>query len=74
MWLKNPRDPNDKVENVAFTAYAAHNEELDNIVDTIVDKIHQGIIFGNTSITFDVDDNISDEDLAYIEQEVQRRL
>lgn len=74
MWLKNPRDPNDKVENVAFIAYAAHNEELDNIVDTIVDKIHQGIIFGNTSITFDVDDDMSDEDLAYIEQEVQRRL
>ena len=74
MWLKNPRDPNDKVENVAFTAYAAHNEKLDNIVEAIVDKMHQDIIFGNTSITFDVDDDISDEDLAYIKQEVQRRL
>lgn len=74
MWLKNPRDPKDKIENVAFTAYAAHNEELDKIVDAIVDQVYEGIIFGNTSVTFNFEDNMSDKDIAYIEREVKSRI
>lgn len=58
------------VENVAFSVYAKHQQELDDIVREIV--AHARI--GDFNFNIDIDDNMSDEDLAYIQREVARRL
>lgn len=49
-----------EAENVAFSAYANHQVQLDNIVEMILD--------GETE--FDLVDDLSDSDLDYINQKL----
>lgn len=62
--LRNPYDPSCGPCNVAFTAYAAHTEYLNSIVNRI--------LAGETDIT--VSDSVSELDLQWIQREVERRL
>lgn len=60
-------DPNDcAVENRAFSPYAKHTQEVEDIIDALV---HADA--GN--YTIDVDDDLSQSDLDYIKSEVMRR-
>ena len=57
-------------ENRAFSAYAKHQQELDDIVQASIQKI----LSGESNFTFEVDDDFSEGDLAYIEKEIYRLL
>lgn len=57
-------------ENRAFSAYAKHQQELDDIVQASIQKI----LSGESNFTLEVDDDFSEEDLAYIEKEIYRLL
>lgn len=60
-------DPNGcAVENRAFSPYAKHTQEVEDIIDALV---HADA--GN--YTIDVDDDLSQSDLDYIKSEVMRR-
>lgn len=54
------------VENRAFSPYAKHTQEVEDIIDALV---HADA--GN--YTIDVDDDLSQSDLDYIKSEVMRR-
>lgn len=60
-------DPNGcAVENRAFSPYAKHTQEVEDIIDALVQADA-----GN--YTIDVDDDLSQSDLDYIKSEVMRR-
>lgn len=60
-------DPNGcAVENRAFSPYAKHTQEVEDIIDALV---HADA--GN--YTIDVDDDLSQSDLDYIKSEIMRR-
>lgn len=61
--LYNPVDPYSDICNVAFSAYAKHSQELEDIIDEIA--------HGNFEIT--LDDDFSDSDLDYIEEQLMDR-
>ena len=63
-------DRRDSINNLAFTAYAVHQTELDSIVDKIIDNFYAG----NSSFTIELNDDFSEADREYIEKEVARRL
>lgn len=52
------------VENRAFSAYAFHTSEIENIIDKIC--------AGETEIT--ISSSLSQNDLDYIKKEVERRM
>lgn len=54
------------VENRAFSPYAKHTQEIEDIIDALVQADA-----GN--YTIDVDDDLSQSDLDYIKSEVMRR-
>ena len=60
----NPKD------DVAFSAYAKHQQELNDIVQASIQKI----LSGESNFTLEVDDDFSEGDLAYIEKEIYRLL
>ena len=65
--LWSPKDdPGCAVENRAFSPYAKHTQEVEDIIDALV---HADA--GN--YTIDVDDDLSQSDLDYIKSEVMRR-
>ena len=66
--LWSPKDdPNGcAVENRAFSPYAKHTQEVEDIIDALVQADA-----GN--YTIDVDDDLSQSDLDYIKSEVMRR-
>lgn len=57
-------------ENRAFSPYAKHRQELEDAVETILEQYR----LGNYNFTLDFDDDISDEDVEWIEHEIERRL
>ena len=61
---RNPKD------DIAFSAYAKHQQELDDIVQASIQKI----LSGESNFTFEVDDDFSEGDLSYIEKEIYRLL
>lgn len=58
------------IENRAFSAYAFHSQQLEDAVETILENYRNG----NLNFTLDFDDDITDEDIEWIEKEVERRL
>lgn len=54
------------VENRAFSPYAKHTQEVEDIIDALVQADA-----GN--YTIDVDDDLSQSDLDYIKSEIMRR-
>ena len=63
-------DRHTKINNVAFSCYAKHEQEKEDIINTIIASAKNG--YSNFSI--DLDDDFSDEDLEYIQSEVERRF
>ena len=59
-----------KVENLAFSAYAKHTQEIEDIIKTIIAAYHNG----ETNFSLELDDDFSQSDLEYIEREVKRRI
>lgn len=59
----------DAIQNKAFSGFAKHISELNDIVDKIVEEYR----CGNYHFQIDIDDNLSDEDYEYIQREVQKR-
>ena len=57
-------------ENRAFSPYAKHQQELEDIVTKILQKAAEG----ETNFSLDLDDDFSDEDLAYIQEAIQDRF
>lgn len=72
MWLNNPRDPSDMVENIAFTCNAMRQEQLDAIVDRAIADL-QNVDPFNPSLSINVPDDCTDYEMAYIEEQVRRR-
>ena len=60
-----------KVENVAFSVHAKHSQECEDIINLIVEKALRGEA---GSFSIELDDDFSDEDIAYIEAEIERRI
>ena len=58
------------IENRAFSGYAKHEQEIEDIIVNIV--AHARI--GDLNFNIEIDDDLSDNDLAYIQKEVARRL
>lgn len=56
--LYNPVDPDNDMCNVAFSAYAKHSQEMEDIIDQIAEG----------DLTIELDDDFSDEELRYMEQ------
>lgn len=65
-----PAQESSKWENVAFSAYAKHTQELDDVVDEIVTRYNHGY-YDQTILT---DDNLSQSDVDYIVEKVQQRI
>lgn len=59
-----------KIENVAFSCYAKHTQETEDIIKTIIEAYHNG----ETNFSLELDDDFSQGDLEYIEKEVKRRI
>jgi hypothetical protein len=53
-----------------FLAYAKHEQEKEDIIQLILD----GARNGDNHLSFQLDDDLSDEDIEYIKEEVCRRL
>lgn len=53
-----------EVENVAFSAYAKHTQETEDIIKTIIAAYHNG----ETNFSLEVDDDFSQGDLEYRER------
>lgn len=68
--LWSPVDADHALENRAFSAYAKHNQEREDIVNEIINQYYQG----NMSFTLDVDDDFSDADLMYIRSAVMDKI
>ena len=62
--------PHNAIENRAFSSYAKHQQELEDIVTKILQKAAEGEI----NFSLDLDDDLSDEDLAYIQEAIQDRF
>lgn len=60
----------DRRDDVPFSAYAKHTQEVENAVNEILTQYRQG----NFSFTLTFDDDISDDDVAYIQNEVEHIL
>ena len=58
------------VENRAFSAYAKHTQEIEDIIQQVLLAAENG----ESDLTIAVDDCFSDEDIKYIEEEVYRRM
>lgn len=58
------------IENRAFSPYVKHSQELEDAVELILRNYEAG----NFSFTLDFDDDISDEDVEWIQSEVERKL
>ena len=54
---------NSAVENRAFSAYAKHSQEVEDVIKQ----------FGFGTMSIDCDDEMSDADIHYIKDEVKRR-
>lgn len=63
-------DRHTKVNNVAFSAYAKHQQELEDIIDFIVQTIEAQ----KCDFSLSLWDELSESDVEYIEKEVYRRL
>lgn len=59
------------VLNRAFSPYAKHTQELEDVIQDIVEMFSTGY---DGSFTISIDDSFSQEDVEYIEREVNRRL
>ena len=57
-------------ENRAFSAYAMHQQELEDIVAKVLERAARG----ETNFSLDLDYDLTDADLAYIEKAIQARF
>ena len=65
-------DPNGcAVENRAFSPYAKHEQEKEDVIQMILEAIRNG---EESSFSIQLDDDFSDEDVEYIKEEVYRRM
>lgn len=53
-----------------FGAYAKHEQEKEDIIKEIVERV----LNGDSNFTIDLNDDFSEEEARYIEEEVMRRL
>ena len=60
----------DRRDDVPFSAYAKHTQELEDAVNKIIRQFHEG----NYSFSLNFDDDISDDDVAYIRAAVEDRI
>ena len=60
----------DRRDDVPFSAYAKHTQELEDAINEIVRQFNNG----NFSFSLNFDDDISDSDVEYIQAEVERRI
>ena len=62
--------PHNAVENRAFSPYAKHSQECEDIINKCIEQALQG----NFNFSIEVSDDFSDEDVEYIEAEIVRRF
>lgn len=67
LWAPGERT---KVENVAFSAYAKHEQEKEDVIKMILEAAARG----ETDFSIQLDDCFSEDDVKYIEEEVYRRM
>lgn len=60
----------DRRDDIPFSAYAKHTQELEDAIDEIIRQFHEG----NYSFSLNFDDDISDDDVAYIRAAVEDRI
>lgn len=53
-----------------FMMYAKHEQEKEDIINSIVEQAR----LGNTSFSLDISDNFSEQELREIQEEAMRRL
>lgn len=68
--LKIGLDPIEMAD-VAFSAYAKHTQEKEDVINYIVEQIQSGV---GESFTISLDDDFCEEDVEYIRKEVFKRL
>ena len=59
-----------KIENVAFSAYAKHEQEKEDVIQMILAVAARG----ETDLSIQLDDCFSESDVEYIKEEVYRRM
>lgn len=65
-------DPNHcAIENRAFSPYAKHTQECEDIVNQVVDNYH---LTGQLDFNFEVDDCFDDSDLEYIKKRIKEKI
>lgn len=67
LWAPGERT---KIENVAFSLYAKHEQEKEDVIQMIL----EAAVNGSTDFSIQLDDDFSDEDVKYIKEEVYRRM
>lgn len=53
-----------------FLAYAKHEDEKEKVIQTVIECIENGV----TDLMIELDDYFSEQDVAYIEKEVYKRI
>ena len=53
-----------------FWAYAKHEQEKEDVIQMILETVRNG----EDTLSIQLDDNFSDEDIEYIKEEVYRRM
>lgn len=67
LWAPGERT---KIENVAFSAYAKHEQEKEDVIQMILAAAARG----ETDLSIELDDCFSESDVEYIKEEVYRRM
>lgn len=67
LWASGERT---KIENVAFSAYAKHEQEKEDVIQMILAAAARG----ETNLSIQLDDCFSESDVEYIKEEVYRRM
>ena len=63
-------DHHPATENRAFSAYAMHQQELEDIITEVLEHAARG----ETNFSLDIDYDLTDADLAYIKEAIQARF
>ena len=67
LWAPEERT---KIENVAFSVYAKHEQEKEDVIQMILATAARG----ETNLSIQLDDCFSESDVEYIKEEVYRRM
>ena len=76
MILKDPYNPNSKVQSFAYTCYAMHTQAIEDVINELAREPNPNDIYRQREIcaAYGIDlDALTTQEIAYMESEVAKR-